>query len=138
MAAPSAIREGLRVRLATITGLTGYAKPKGTPVLPAGLVLPRQIAFDETMGRGSDLLNFEVLILVSLVTADMAAEDLDPYLAGSGSQSVKEAIEADATLAGAVEWTVVKGVTDYGDVEYSGKLYLGARFVVEVLARGTS
>lgn len=136
MADYAALRNGLRTRLATISGLNAYAKPVGTPVLPAAIVVPGQIEFDETMGRGVDRVTYDVLVLVAMPLADMAAEDLDPYLAGSGASSIKAAIEGDGTLGGAAQWTRVLGVSAYGDVEYSGKVYLGARFPIEIQVAG--
>jgi hypothetical protein len=128
----ASVRTGLKTRLATITGLNAYAVVPMTPNLPAGLVMPRSIDFDVSMARGSDLAVFDVLILVTESITELAQNQLDPYLAGSGSQSVKAAIEGDPTLGGAADWSRVTGVSAYGDIQYSGKLYLGARFTVEV------
>lgn len=138
MAAPSTVKAGLKTRIETITGLTGYDKPGGTLVLPAALILSGPIVFDETMARGSDLLTFEVLLLVAEPTAELAAEDLDPYLNGSGATSVKAALESDGTAITGVDFVNVPQVTEYGDVQYAGKQYLGARFQVEVNADGES
>lgn len=132
MGSIASVRTGLKTRLATITGLNAYALVPMTPNLPAGLVEPRSIDFDVAMARGSDRATFDVVILVAESISELAQTQLDPYLAGSGSQSVKAAIEGDPTLGGAADWTRVIGVSSYGDIQYSGKLYLGARFTVEV------
>lgn len=131
------VRAGIKTRLATITGLNTYALIPMTPNLPAALVMPRTIEFDESMARGSDLLTFDVLVLVTESITELAQSQLDPYLAGSGAQSIKAAIEGDTTLGGAADWTRVTGVSAYGDIQYSGKLYLGARFSVEVDVDGS-
>lgn len=137
MGSPSAIRSGLKTRLDTITGLNNYATAPGQVVVPAAVVLPGPIEFDATAGRGSDRLNFDILLLVAKATDSLSQEHLDPYLAGSGSSSVKAAVEAEATLGGEADWTVVSGVSQYGDIEYNGVQYLGARFNVEVDTDGT-
>lgn len=137
MASLSSIREGLATRLGTIAGLNPYARPGGTILVPAAVVVPGTIEFDETAGRGSDLLTFQVTLLVAESTVGLAQELLDPYLAGSGASSIKAAVEGDETLAGAADWTRVLRVSAYGDIEYSGKVYLGARFDVEVNADGS-
>ena len=131
------IRNGLAARMETIDGITGYARPRGTINVPAAVIEPGPIAFDSTMGRGSDDLSFTIVLLLADSVADLAQEQLDPYLAGSGDQSVKAAVEADETLGGAADYACVTGVSDYGDVQWSGKLYLGARFNVEVNTDGT-
>lgn len=138
MAAPSTVKAGLKSRVETIAGLTGYDKPGGTLVLPAALILSGPIVFDETMGRGSDTLSFDVLLLVAEPTTELAAEDLDPYLDGSGSTSVKAALEDETTPITGVDFVSVPQVTEYGDVQYAGKQYLGARFQVEVNCDGVA
>lgn len=138
MADFAVVRTGLKTRLETISGLTGYSKPGGTLVLPAALILPRMIEYDETMARGSDLLGFEVLLLVADPTAELAQEELDPYLNGSGASSVKAALESDSSGAiSSVDWIRVPRCSQYGEVIYAGKTYLGARFEVEVNVDGS-
>lgn len=132
MGSISDVRTGLKNRLATISGLNAYALVPMTPNMPAALVTPRSINFDTSMTRGSDRLIFDVTLLVTDSITDLAQSQLDPYLSGSGSQSVKAAIEAESTLGGAADWSRVTEVSAYGDIPYSGKLYLGARFTVEV------
>jgi hypothetical protein len=138
VAAPSTVKAGLKSRAETITGITGYDRPGGTLNLPAVLILSGPIVFDETMGRGSDTLTFDALLLVAEPTLELAAEDLDPYLSGSGASSLKAALEDDTTPITGVDYVLVPQVTQYGDVEYAGKQYLGARFSVEVNCDGTT
>jgi len=137
VASLSSMRTGLQTRLATITGLNAYDKAPGTVVVPAAFPMPGPIEFDETMGRGSDLYTFRVRLLVQRSTETYAQEDLDAYLAGSGSSSIKAAIEGDETLSGVADWTRVTGVPVYGDIEHNGISYLGADFIVEVNVDGT-
>lgn len=137
MAAVTPIRNALKDSLEAIVGLTGYARPGGTINLPAAIVLAGPIVFDETMGRGADTLTFEIVLLVAESTPELAQEQLDPYMDGDGETSVKGVVESEDTLGGLVDWVRVTGVNDYGDIEYSGKRYLGARFPVEVSASGT-
>lgn len=138
MASVSVVRTGLKTRLAEITTFAQtHATAPGTIVTPCAIVLPGPIEFDESMGRGCDDLTFEVLVLVAKATDQLAQEHLDPYLAGSGSGSVKQAIEDETTPITGVDWVRVPRVTDYGDIDYNGVQYLGARFPVEVSADGT-
>lgn len=137
MASVTAIRNGLKTRLETISGVTGYARPGGTLNLPAAVVLPGPIDFDSTMSRGSDDFTFTVMLLLAESVPDLAQEQLDAYLAGSGAQSVKAAIEGGETLGGAAHFCRVTGVVDYGEVAWSGNLYLGANFTVVVGSFGS-
>lgn len=137
MGSVSSVRAGLKTRLATISGLTATAVAPATVNVPAAYIVPGSIDFDQTMGRGSDLLNFSVVLLVAQATTELAQSDLDAYLVGSGAQSVKAAIEGDGTLGGAAQWTRVTRVSVYGLIEHQGVSYLGAKFDVEVDVNGT-
>ncbi|PXY21125.1 hypothetical protein [Prauserella muralis] len=137
MASVSALRDGIGVRLKTISGLNVLSRPGGNVITPAARVMPTRILYDSTMSRGADDFLFAVLLLVSL-TADIEAyDDLDAYLAGSGPTSVKAAIEADGSLGGIADFARVREVTQYGWVEVDGVQYLGAEQIVEVTASGS-
>jgi len=131
------IRTGLKNRLATISVLNAHDKAPATVVLPAAFPLPGAIEFDETMARGVDSYTFTVRVLVQRATDQIAQENLDPYLDGSGTFSIKAAIEGDPTLGGAADWTRVVRVPRYGDIDHAGLMYLGADFTVEVSPDGS-
>jgi hypothetical protein len=137
MASVSAIRDGLRARLATISGLRAYARLQGDIEVPGAVVVPSGGTYDSTMGRGSDDMVFEVRLAVSRADDRTAQELLDQYLAGAGAKSVKAAIEADKTLGGVVDFARVAGWDDYGDVTVAGVQYFGTTLTVEVTASGT-
>jgi hypothetical protein len=65
------------------------------------------------MGRGLDKWTFTVQAFVALASDIGAQVKLDAFLAPSGSQSVKAAIEADGTLGGIVADTSVVSCTGY-------------------------
>ncbi len=132
------IRTGLETRLATISGLNARDKAPATIVPPMAFPLPGTIEFDETMNRGVDSYTFTVRLLVQRAIDQVAQENLDPYLAGSGASSIKAAIEGGGgTLGGACDWVRVSRVPRYGDIEHAGQMYLGADFTVEVSPDGT-
>lgn len=139
MASVIAVREGLDARLATIAGLRHSAFAPGVINEPHAFVMVAEpaITFDETMGRGSDQLHMNIVLLTPKTSDRVAQALLDPYLAGSGSQSIKAAIEGDPTLGGVADWTVVTGVPFYGPMDYDGVMYFGARFDVEINVDGT-
>lgn len=135
MAAVRAVRAGLVARLQTISGLRVYDNVPGQPMTPAAVVRPGEpaVVFDSTMARGCDEMLFTVLVLVSFANHDTAQDALDPYLSGSGDQSLKAVIEAEQTLGGVVSYARVARIGSYGEVAYAGATYLGADFTVEVL-----
>lgn len=134
MASISAIRDGLRARLATIPGLYEYDIVPDDIVTPAAVVMPGEplVVFDSTFARGSDEFNFLILLLVQFANERTAQDALDAYLAGSGASSVKTVVEADQTLGGAVAYVTVTSAINYGAREYAGVQYLGVEFTVVV------
>lgn len=133
----STVRNGLKARLDTIPEITAYARPPKSVNLPAAVVRPAPggaISFDATMADGSHTLVFIVTVLVTDEIEDLGQEQLDDYLATTGTKSVRAAVETDDTLGGVVHYSRVSGVTDYGEIEYAGLSYIGADFLVEVTA----
>lgn len=137
MASVVSIRDGLATNLATITGLRVSSFAADKVSVPAAVVGEVRIEFDKTFGRGLD--EFEVKVRVYASRADDRAgqDKLDGYLAGSGSGSVKAALESDRTLGGVAQTLRVTDVDGYGVYEVAGMQYVGAEFTVTVWAAGS-
>ena len=142
MASISAIREGLKTRLDTVTGLRAHSWVVGDIIPPAAVIIPGNpsskstmvVNYDATMGRGSDDFLFTIVLMVSNKVERVAQDALDDFLDGSGASSIRAAIAADGTLGGVAHFTNVTGVRDYGLVTYGGQTYVGAELIVEVCA----
>lgn len=130
----NAVMDGLGVRLATISGLRVFDYPTDQLEPPAAVVgLPTEIAYDYSKARGFDRATFPVFVVVGGAFARAARDALGPYLAGSGPQSIKAAIEGDRTLAGACATLgVAVGRSDGSGITVNGVRYTGAIFEVEV------
>ena len=86
------------------------------------------------MQRGSDTYEVPVILYVSKVDAETGQDSLDSYLAASGANSIKAAIEGDTTLGGAAMSVRVVSATEYGEYEVTqGTSFLGVTFNVEVI-----
>ena len=135
MATFSAIRSGLKTRLETVSGLTVYDYVPDFIDPPTALIAPfNTLNFDSTMQRGSDTYEIPVIVYVSKVDAETGQDSIDSYLAASGSNSIKAAIEGDTTLGGAAMSVRVVNATDYGEYEVTqGTSFLGVTFNVEVI-----
>lgn len=130
----TAVRDGLKVRLETIAGLRGYSRVPDKPEPPCAVVLgPVVIEFDHTMARGCDRIVIPIQVLASKAVDDISQTTLDGYLGGTGATSIKQAVEGDRRLGGIAQSTRVMRVEGYGQVEYVGIDYLGARLIVEVV-----
>lgn len=139
MASFTAVRAGLAARLATISGLNPYAVAKGQINEPAAVVEPGSppIVYNETASRGVDTINLVIVLLVSRNIDELAQAKLDAYLAGSGASSIIAAVDGDPTLGGVADWVNISQVSSYGEVEWGGYKYFGARIPVEVNVDGS-
>jgi hypothetical protein len=97
----SSVRDGIKTRLQTITGLRAYdvIPDKVTP--PCAIVGQLDFTFDIDNARGLDQASLDVYVIVQRLDARSGQNKLDEYL-GSGSSSIKSAIEGDRTLGGTV------------------------------------
>jgi len=136
MATLTAIRDGLKDNLETISGLTAYEYVPDWIEPPIALVAPlNTLNYDSTMARGSDTYEIPIVVYISRVDAQTAQDGVDAYLASSGATSVKAAIESDPTLGGAAMSVRVISATDYGEYEVTqGTSFLGVTFNIEVIA----
>ena len=135
MATFSSIRSGIKTRLETISNLTVYDYVPDFIDPPTAIIAPfNTLNFDSTMQRGSDTYEVPVILYVSKVDAETGQDSLDSYLAASGANSIKAAIEGDTTLGGAAMSVRVVNATDYGEYEVTqGTSFLGVTFNVEVI-----
>ena len=131
----STVMDGLGARLATITGLRVYDFPPDKIETPAGIVtFPEPLTYDSTMARGCDDADFVVWAIVSKVSDRNARDQLAAYMNGTGSKSIKAAIEADVSLGGAAQSCRVSEAT-VSTISFNGTdSYIGARFLVNVVA----
>lgn len=144
MATLTAIRNGLAVNLATITGLQTSAEQLSNPTPPAAWVTPGDpvVEFDTAMGRGIDKWNLVVEVFVALTSDKGAQRRLDGFIAGSGATSIKAALQSDRTLAGVAHDLRVTRVDGYAEYQLArvagaGIPVLGFRAHVEVYTSGT-
>ncbi len=130
----STLRDGLKTRLATISGLRAYDTIPDNPSPPFAVVVPGSITFDSAFARGLDEYEFSVLVVVSRVHERIGQDLLDGYCAASGSTSVKAAIEGDRTLSGAADTLRVTQMRNYQALAIGEVQYLAAEFVVQLYA----
>jgi hypothetical protein len=98
----SSLRAGAQTQLDTITALrTVYDYiPDTAPATPAAIVGNVSITWDEANARGLDAASFSVYVVVSRMSERSGQDTLDALLAGTGSGSVKTALESGGTLNG--------------------------------------
>jgi hypothetical protein len=128
---PSQVRDGLKTRLQTISGLRAYDLIPDTVVPPCAVVGQLDFTFDIDNARGLDQAQVDVLVIVQRFSERAGQDKLDAYLAGSGSSSIKTAIEGDRTLGGTVNTLRVTGA-EAGTYDSQGVTFLSYRYRITI------
>lgn len=129
------LHQALADVIASVTGLRVYPRPKANASPPAAMI---QLAELETvvMGRGTDQLNFEVLVLTGdqVETGyDRLVEFADP----TGDKSIRAAIWQNRTLGLSGTDAAVSGFRLLNLQEIDAYRAYGGIFTVTVLTRGS-
>lgn len=122
------------------TGLTclGYVPDAVTgPCFFAGEVAIDYTSEANTFGHGVNDLEVTCRILVPRADDKTGQALLDAFLSGGHRNSLRDALEADPTLAGECEDVSVQRVQGYGPYDIGAAKYVGAELVVRVLGDGT-
>lgn len=122
----------LGTALRTISGLRVFAFPADSAQPPFALVdFPQSVEYDSTYQRGADEATFPVLVGVGRGNDRNAQAALSAYMDGSGSKSIKAAIEATPEDVG-MSARVVRATP--AELVVGGQSFFGALFEVHVIA----
>lgn len=135
MASLTAIRDGLRTRVATTNGLREvYARWPRSIATPCALVQPSApTVLEQTTFDGGFQFNLDIVVVVSLAGGPDAAQALlDPFLDTSGASSIWAVVSADKTLGGTCSSLDVVAVSAYAPLLISDVEYESARWTVAV------
>jgi hypothetical protein len=128
MATIAQMRDGIAANLMTISGLRTTTTIPDNPQPPVAIIQPNTINYDRTFARGLDEYNFVVTVIVGRASERQAQRLLDLFCAGSGSSSVKTAIESNRTLTGLIQDLRVSAMRNYGTIAIGEVTYLAAEF----------
>lgn len=131
-----AVADELGTALKTISGLRvpPWGVEKITP--PAAIIaLPERIDYDGTYQRGTDRYpDVAVVVLVGKANERASRKQVAAYAAGSGAQSVKQAIEAHTYTSCDVvnvDWA------EFDEAKYAGTDYLAVIFHLKISGPGS-
>lgn len=130
----SAVMDDLGTALVTIDGLRVFPYWVSRIVPPAAVIgWPDPLTYDSTMMRGSDQVELPLMVMVGKVDTRTSRDAVAAYANGSGTRSVKAAIEAHTPTAydSARVTRCEFGVITVADVEY-----LAATFYIDIIGRG--
>jgi len=134
----TAVAKEIASKVDAIAGLTAFAYPVDKLPLPGAVVaMPDDVMYDQTYDRGSDAMTFPLFVFVQRTNEKAAAEALGAFLSGSGTKSIKAAVDNTTTntYTSCDTVTVTRAVT--GAYTYNGVDVYGAELTVEVSGAGS-
>lgn len=126
----------LGARLTIIPGLNILVGEVGSVQIPAAIVGLPDITFDDTYGRGSDVMDLAVMVVEANPKSADTWLRLLPYADGAGARSVKVALQTPAV--GEVPAFAKAHVArcEFDEVSIGGMPYAAAIFPVQVKGSG--
>lgn len=141
MASVSELRDAVKTTLeANMTGVHVYdTVPDAPNVLPCVVIIPFTAAFDQAMGRGTDQWVFDLLVLCSGSEMDVRQDQLDSFITGAGSNSIRQIIFQNRALGRSDCDAYVSELTEYGMRFPAAEIdHVGARLKLIIYTVGTS
>lgn len=128
-----AVMVELETALDQIDGLRVFTV--GDKIVPpaAFITYPAGIDFDQTYGRGSDVMELQAVVVVGRTVARETRAALAAYCAGSGDASVKAALESYSYTEAEV---VTVPHVDFDVHTIAGVDYMAAIFTVNIAGQG--
>lgn len=129
--------EELAARLKTIPKLRVSAEWVGTPNVPHAIVAMPRGDFDATYGRGMDVWELPVVVLVGKVREKSARDNASPYVSGSGPRSIKQVLE-DPTYEYTTLDTLRVQSFEFDVYTFGAVDYLAAEFILQIAGDGAT
>lgn len=119
-----------------IPGLRGFNTVADVAQAPAMVVMPARdtASFEGSFGRGMDVWNFDLYILVARGEASSAQNMLDQYISGNGPRSLRRVFYENPDLGIGVDDAHCSGVREYGGSFQTARIdHIGA--IVRLVVR---
>lgn len=138
MASVSLIADGLKARLATISGLRAYSYQPEQLNPPFAYPVLNGVTYHQTMGMGQAVTQFDwsVYVVVGRWVDRVAVVNLDNFLSPTGASSIRAALESDLTLGGACADLIVQSSANITALEQDDAEYLQISFSLTIYAEG--
>jgi hypothetical protein len=132
MATTTAIYTGMKTALEAITGLRVYESvPAALNQLPSAIIIPED--FDPLVTMGGNVFKYTVRIVLfaGSVSTAQAFKTANNWLDPTGATSVLAAVNADATLGGAVDCAFIRSAGIVQREEFGSGDVVAAEFLLE-------
>ena len=138
MASVAAIADGLKARLATISGLRAYSYQPEQLNPPFGFPVLNGVTYHRTMGMGNAATQYDwtVYVVVGRYVDRVSHQNLDGFLSPTGATSIRAALEGDLTLGGACSDLIVSSSANVSALEQDDAEFLQVSFSVTVYTEG--
>lgn len=103
----SQVAEGLKARLATISGLRTFSYQPEQLNPPVAFPIIESIEYHRAFGGGDVRMRFTIMVIVGRYLDRVAHSNLDGYVSYSGATSLRAALEGDTTLGGVAQTLVM-------------------------------
>ena len=131
----SQVKDGLKARIETISGLRAFDYQPDQVNPPFAWPTLDEIRYHQTgMSSGGVVMDFTITLVVQRVTERVAQDALDQYMSWSGVKSLRAAIEGDRTLGGVCDDLIVGSAGNFTNIDANDTLYLTVDFKVTVYA----
>jgi hypothetical protein len=106
-ASTNQVMNGIKTRLATISGLRAYASQPPQVNPPLAFPIINSISYHKAMAGGLVLYDLAIILIVGRYDDNRAHDLLDDFISYSGAKSIRAAIEGDQTLVGVAQNAIV-------------------------------
>ncbi|NDE97103.1 MAG: hypothetical protein EB034_02310 [Verrucomicrobia bacterium] len=130
----SQVANGLKARLATISGLRTFSYQPEQVNPPVAFPILESVEYHRAFGGGDVQMRFTVMTVVGRYLDRVAHTNLDGYLSYSGATSLRAAIEGDPTLGGVAQTLVLDSGAAVGSLTVAEADFLSVSFSVLVHA----
>jgi len=130
----SQVAEGLKARLATVTGLRTFSYQPEQVNPPVAFPVLDSIDYHRAFGGGDVQMRFTIIVIVGRYLDRVAHTNLDGFLSFSGATSLRAAIEGDKTLGGVANTLVMDSSLSIGSLAIAEAEFLQVSFSVLVHA----
>lgn len=104
----SQVADGIKMRLATISGLRTFSYQPEQVNPPVAFPVVESVEFHGAFGGGDVRMRFGVFVIVGRYLDRVAHANLDGFLSYSGATSLRAAIEGDRTLGGVANTLILE------------------------------
>lgn len=136
MSSVSVIADGLKARLATISGLRAYSYQPEQLNPPFAYPVLNGVTYHQTMGMGNAVTQYDwsVYVVVGRWVDRVAITNLDGFISPTGATSIRAALEGDLTLGGACQDLIVASSANISALEQEDAEFMQVSYSVTIYA----